>query len=175
MCMQNEMQQCKVLLLQKEQIVLLCSSSPRTFLCTNGDHTKPLCKVDLTAELSGDDEDTWVTICTVQLTMYHKAILTSPKSWLDDLIITTAQYMLKQQHPSIDGFQSLALSQNFSMIPPQEQFVQIINVNINHWIALSTVGCQKASIKIFDCNGGKELPKPTLKLMSGLLQTPIFC
>ena len=31
--------------------------------------------------------------------------------------------------------------------------------------------CQKASIKIFDCNGGKELPKRTLKLMSALLQT----
>ena len=59
--------------------------------CTNGDHTKPLCKMDLTAELSGDDADIWVTICTVQLTMNHKAILTSPKSWLDDLIITAAQ------------------------------------------------------------------------------------
>ena len=139
--------------------------------CTNSDHTKPLCKMDLTAELSGDDEDTWVTVCTVQLTMYHKAILATPKSWLDDLIIIAAQYMLKQQRPSIDGFQPPALSQNFSMIPPQDQFVPIINVNKNHWIALSTVGCQKACIKIFDCNGGKELPKPTLKLISALLQT----
>ena len=26
-------------------------------------------------------------------------------------------------------------------------------------------------MKIFDCNGGKELPKPTLKLISALLQT----
>ena len=127
--------------------------------------------MDLTAELSGDDEDTWVTICTVQLTMYHKAILASPKSWLDDLLISAAQYMLKQQHPSKDGFQPPALSQNLSMITPLEQFVQIINVNKNHWIALSTFGCQKARIKIFDCNGGKELPKSTLKLISALLQT----
>ena len=126
--------------------------------------------MDLTAELSGDDEDTWVTICTVQLTMYHKAILASLNSWLDDRIIPAAQYMLKQQHPSIDGFQPPALSQNFSMIPPQEQFVQIINVK-NHWIALSTVDCPKACIKIVDCNEGKELPKPTLKLTSALLQT----
>ena len=44
-------------------------------------------------------------------------------------------------------------------------------MNKNHWIALSTVGYQKACIKIFDCNGGKELPKPTLKLRSALLQT----
>ena len=29
----------------------------------------------------------------------------------------------------------------------------------------------KACIKIFDCNGGKELPKSTLKLISALLQT----
>ena len=102
--------------------------------CTNGDHTKPLCKMDLAVELS--DEDTWLTICTVKLTMYHRAILASPKSWLDDLIITAVQYMLKQQHPSIDGFQPPALSQNLSMITPQEQFVQIINVNKIHWIAL---------------------------------------
>ena len=97
--------------------------------CTNGDHNKPLCNIDLTAdpELSkddGDDKDTWVTICDLKLTicdlkltMYHKAILTSSKSWLDDLIITVAQYMLKQQHPSIDGFQPPALSQNLAMIP----------------------------------------------------------
>ena len=31
---------------------------------------KPLCKLDLTAELSEDDEDIWLTLCTVQLTMY---------------------------------------------------------------------------------------------------------
>ena len=55
----------------------------------------------------------------------------------------------------------------------QEQFVQIVNVNKNHWIALSTstVGCQKACIRIYDCNGDKELPKSTLKLISALLQT----
>ena len=100
-------------------------------------------------ELSKDDEDdkdTWVTICHVKLTMYHKAILTTSKSWLDDLIITVAQYMLKQQHPSIGGFQPPALSQNLAMILPQEQFVQIVNVNKNHWIALSTVGCPKACV-----------------------------
>ena len=82
-----------------------------------------------------------------------------------------AQDMLKQQHPSIDGFQPPALSQNLAMIPPQEQFVQIVNVNKNHWIALSTVGCLKACVRIYDCNGGNELPKPTLKLISALLQT----
>ena len=129
-----------------------------------------MCKKDLAVELSEDDEDdedTWLTICTVKLKMYHRAILASPKSWLDDLIISAVQYTLKQQHPSIDGFQPSALSQNLSMITPQEQFVQIIKVNKN----LSTVGCQKACIKIFDCNGGKELPKSTLKLISALLQT----
>ena len=152
--------------------------------CTNGDHNKPLSNIDLTADqrLSKDDEDdkdTSVTICDVKLTMYHKAVLTSSKSWLDDLIITVAQYMLKQLHPSIDGFQPPALSQNLAIIPPQEQFVQIVNANKNHWIALSSVGCQKACVRIYDCKRGKELPKSTLKLISALLQIqlirPICC
>ena len=147
--------------------------------CTNGNHNNPLCNIDLTAdlELSKDDEDdkdTWVTICHVKLTMYHKAILTTSKSWLDDLIITVAQYMLKQQHPSIGGFQPPALSQNLSMITPLEQFVQIVNVNKNNWIALSTVGCQNTCVRIYDCNGGKQLPKSTLKLISVLLQTNLL-
>ena len=59
---------------------------------------------------------------------------------------------------------------NHLHLASEEQYVQIINVNKNHWIALSTVGCQKACIKIFDSNGSKELPKPTLKLISALLQ-----
>ena len=57
------------------------------------------------------------------------------------------------------------------MIPPKDQFMQIINVNKNYWIALSTVGCQTACIIIFDSSGGKELPKSTLMLISDLLQT----
>ena len=56
------------------------------------------------------------------------------------------------------------------------QYVQIINVNKNHWIA---IGCQKACIKIFDCNGGKELPKSTLMLTdkcpTSNTRKPIFC
>ena len=37
--------------------------------CTNGDHTKPLCKMDLTAELSGDDEDTlsYYLYCSIDI------------------------------------------------------------------------------------------------------------
>ena len=82
--------------------------------CTNGEHRKSLCKMDLAAELNEDDEDdkdTGVNICTVKLTTYHKAIFASPKSWQDDLIIAAAQYMYmwKQQHPSIHGFQPPAL------------------------------------------------------------------
>ena len=50
--------------------------------------------------------------------------------------------------------------------------MQIRNINKNHWIALSTVGCQIACVKKFDSGGGKELPKSTLMLISDLLQTP---
>ena len=90
--------------------------------------------MDLAAELSEDDEQTWLT---VKLTMYNKAILASPKSWLDDLIITNVQYMLKQQHPFIDGFQPPALSQDLSKIPPLEQIVNVNKISIHCWLPKS--------------------------------------
>ena len=68
--------------------------------------------------------------------MYHKVIFITPTSWLDDPIITAAQFMLKQQYPSIDGFQPSVPSLNILMIPPKDQFMQIIHVNKNHWIPL---------------------------------------
>lgn len=93
--------------------------------------------------------------------------LISAISWLDDLIITAAQFIQKQQYPFIRGSQKPTLSQKFSS---QEQFVQVTNVNKNHWIGLFTIGCQRACVRLFGSNGDKEIPKSTLKLISDLLQ-----
>ena len=78
--------------------------------------------------------------------------------------------MLKQQHPLIGGFQSPTRGHHLAMTSPDTEFVQVIIVNSNHWVALSTVGCQPSTIKVFDSLGGR-LPKRCLKLVADLMQS----
>ena len=78
--------------------------------------------------------------------------------------------MLQQQHPLVGGLQPPALSTQFAMVPPDREFVQVINVCSNHWVAFSTVGCQQSTIKMFDSLGGR-LPKNALRLVADLMQS----
>lgn len=118
-------------------------------------------------------KEKWITCCGVQLTTYHKNILSSQSEWLDDLIITASQNMLKKQYPNIKGLHATSLSQMLEMVPPPDgEFVQILNVTNNHWIALSTVGCEVSTIKVFDSSGmgRSKLPNHTLKVIARLMQ-----
>ena len=56
------------------------------------------------------------------------------------------------------------------MSPPDRKFVQVIAVNQNHWVALSTVGCQPSTIRIYNSLDGR-LPKHCLKLVANLMQS----
>ena len=62
--------------------------------------------------------------CGILLTQSHKEVLKSPNQWLDDDLINAAQYLLKKQNPSIDGFQSIILSFKFQMEPKKTPFIQ---------------------------------------------------
>ena len=82
----------------------------------------------------------WKNCGGVRLYSKHKKILTSRSSWLDDQLINAAQSLLKKQHPLIGGLQPPALSSQLAMIPPDLEFVQVVNVSNHHWLALSMVG-----------------------------------
>ena len=110
----------------------------------------------------------WITCCGVRLLRKHKNILTSQLAWLDDQLINA---MLKQQHPQMNGLQSPVLADNYTMSPsPNGDLVQVIQVNNDHWLALSTVGCQPSEIRVFDSLGGR-LPQNRMKLVADLLQS----
>ena len=70
----------------------------------------------------------WTSISGILLTQSHKEALKSPNQWLDDDLINAAQYLLKKQNPSIDGFQSTILSFKFQMEPRRTPFIQILNI-----------------------------------------------
>ena len=66
------------------------------------------------------------------------------------LLINAAQNMLQRQHPHIGGFQDTCLAEKFAMSPPDCEFVQILNLSNNHWITISTIGCETGSVNVFD-------------------------
>ena len=70
--------------------------------------------------------------------------------WVDDQLITACQNILKGQHPAIGSLQPAMLASELAMEPQGGEFVQIVNLNENHWITLSTVGCQPGHINVYD-------------------------
>lgn len=55
------------------------------------------------------------------------------------------------------------------MVPQAGEFIQILNVNKDQWITISTIGCANSSVKVYDSLGGR-LPKHMKKMVADLLQ-----
>ena len=73
--------------------------------------------------------------------------------WLEDEQIDHAQAMLAKQFTSIGGLQLVCISepQGCQRVgTPENAFVQILNVNDNHWITMSNIGCPKDTAVIYD-------------------------
>ena len=63
-----------------------------------------------------------------------------------------------------------SLAQKFAMEPQAGEFVQVLNVNGNHWMTISTVGCTTGSVKVYDSMHLKLSPR-TKKLVADLMMT----
>lgn len=106
---------------------------------------------DILAQVSDPPmPEIWVKIGKTKLTEEDRNILFSG-DWLNDRHIDAAQEMLHQQHPEISGFQSCPMFYTKTYdIQRGKKFVQIIHVNENHWITVSTVGCVPGNVKVYD-------------------------
>ena len=80
------------------------------------------------------------------------------------------QKMLQRQYPHIGGFQSTCLAEKFAMSPPDCKFIQILNVGDNHWLTISTIGCEEGSVNVFD-SMNLQLSSTTKRLIADLLMT----
>lgn len=73
---------------------------------------------------------------------------------LSDKVIESAQNLLKDQFPEINGFQSTLFKQNLKHFTNvDENMVQILHrgdINSGHWFTVSTVNCKKGTIDWFD-------------------------
>ena len=72
-------------------------------------------------------EEQWVG----GLTKKDQAII-STNGWLTDNIVNTAQGLLKQQYPHINGFQNVVLGLTLSYTVQTEEFIQVLHTGHGH-------------------------------------------
>ena len=91
----------------------------------------------------------WQNCFGVALTMDHKKTIENGE-WLCDYIIPASQMLMKNTYPSVGGLQNPLLAVTFSMEPCEKEFIQILHLNKNHWITVSTLGCSPSTINVYD-------------------------
>ncbi|KAL2098312.1 hypothetical protein ACEWY4_007519 [Coilia grayii] len=81
-----------------------------------------------------------------------RAMVLQPYTWLDDHAIDHAMALLRAQYPHIGGLLSTTSLGLLTHVPPPstQWFVQIINISGNHWVAVSTLGCQVGYVNVYD-------------------------
>ena len=85
------------------------------------------------------------------------------------LIIDMGQSLLKAKYGQVGGLQSVVLAEKYALLPQPGEFLQILNVNGNHWILISTIGCPPATVNVYDSLHG-TLPSQTQQVVADILQ-----
>ena len=70
------------------------------------------------------------------LELIHKQCILKA-GWLTDEIINAGQNLLEKSYPAMGGLQNTVLGETLSFDICHGNFVQILNVGINHWITFS--------------------------------------
>lgn len=127
-----------------------CQENPvATTTCSSqSHHNKPKLYESDNAHDSDSDEESSNDIEVTMVTTYESErhcslgnldeqdyqLIMSPHGWLDHAIIHSAQVLLQEINPLIEGFQRPALApvRNFSVV--SGEFVQILHTGQNHWV-----------------------------------------
>ena len=78
----------------------------------------------------------------------RKAPQSSCNGWLSDSIIDAAQLLLKKDHPTASGLQSVSKGLTMSYDIESGEFVQILNNSRGHWLTVSRVSLDEAKCEI---------------------------
>ena len=102
----------------------------------------------------------------------HLKKVTKPMYWLSDLEVNGAQALLNQQYPACEGLEDTCLSHQAQFSVQGGELLQIFNVNGNHWVLFSTIGCVPGKVKVFD-SLYRHLHVETCSAIAGLLCSPL--
>ena len=88
--------------------------------------------------------------------LFNTGLYTSHKeciaggNWLTDDIITAVEKLMKIAYPHTGGLQPPILGETLGYAIEKGEFVQVLNVRHCHWITVSTIGCPKGQVNVFD-------------------------
>ena len=104
-----------------------------------------------------------------ELTEEHFDIIRSPTGCLDCIIIHDAQTLLPNINTAVKGFQRPTLGPcgQFEIIVGD--FVQILHVNGNHWVCVSSINCQPGYVNILDSLSTGIISEELEKLIRSIL------
>ena len=96
-------------------------------------------------------------------------LIMSPTGWLDGTIIHEAQTILRQVNSSIRGFQRPTLGPIRQFDIMTGDFIQILNINNNHWVCVSSIGCPPGHVNLMDSLTKPVISKELQELVRALL------
>lgn len=94
----------------------------------------------------------WVILPSIKLYLEDREVL-SKSAWLNDRIVNGAQKILADQNKDIRGWQPTLYEQNLSRFVIQQNendFIQIILIERNHWVTVSNIGCDVGVVHVYD-------------------------
>ena len=96
-------------------------------------------------------------------------LIMSPTGWLDGTIIHETQTILRQVNSSIRGFQRSTLGPIRHNDIMTGDFIQILNINNNHWVCVSSIGCLPGHVNLMDSLTKAVISKELQELVPALL------
>lgn len=104
-----------------------------------------------------------------KLTQFEFDIIASPNGWLDCTIIQEAQILLKIINPNIEGFQRPTLGPVKQFDVMTAEFIQLLHVNGNHWVCMTSIGCPPGDVNLLDSLMKSVIPQEIQELAENLL------
>ena len=77
-------------------------------------------------------------------------VIESPNGWLENTIIQYAQALLRTVNPALQEFQRTSLEAYLNFDKVDGDFVQILHTGGNHWVCVSSIGCEKGFVNLYD-------------------------
>ena len=105
--------------------------------------------LDMPAKRPALCSDVWTNLENITLYMEDKQKILG-NDLLNDDYINTAQNLLKRQFPSLTGLESTLTVGRTVYDNWVCNYLQFLHCRGNHWITVSTLGCAKGEINIFD-------------------------